>query len=188
MQVTLAVNGQQFSRLFVTIQNDKPLMNADLKYAEHTIRVSGGLKESNVIEFIVETQRKGESAVVQLDTSLVLSSDGRVLEAKFDYRPEMIEETHHALSVLKTKMLTTTQQALPHVSKHAAHLEKVVKLTIDETAKQIKEILDVDITQYVYVYETLKENIESLYINSLPVVKVVVSHATKMLSFYVKEM
>ena len=57
-----------------------------------------------------------------------------------------------------------------------------------ETAKQIKEILDVDITQYVYVYETLKENIESLYINSLPVVKVVVSHATKMLSFYVKEM
>jgi len=66
-------------------------------------------------------------------------------------------------------------------------LEKIVKLTVDETAKQIKETLDVDVTQYLYVFETLKTNVESLYINSLPVVKVVLSHATKTLTIYVKE-
>jgi hypothetical protein len=154
------INGQQFSRLFVTIQNDKPLMNADLKYAEHTIRVSGGLKESNVIEFIVETQRKGESTVIQLDTSLVLSSDGRVLEAKFDWRPEMLVNTHQALGVLKNKMLTATQKALPHVSQYAAHLEKIVKLTIDETAKQIKETLDVDI--FVFEFAEFRAPVSKL--------------------------
>ena len=144
--------------------------------------------ESNVIGFNVETQRKGENAVVELDTSLVLSSDGRVLEAKFDWRPEILQDTRQALTVLQDNVLTATQRALPHVSEYAAHLEKIVKLTIDETARQIKETLDVDISQYLYVYETLRDNIESLYINSLPVVKVVMSHATKTLTIWVREM
>merc|ERR1719491_672789 len=34
-QVTLAINGQAFSQLFVRMDKDKPLMKADLKFAEH---------------------------------------------------------------------------------------------------------------------------------------------------------
>merc|ERR1712088_506882 len=121
------------------------------------------------ITFNVESQREGEAAVVELDTSLVLSSDGRVLKVEFDWRPEMLEESRQVLE-------------------HAALVEKIVKMTINETAEHIRQSLDIDVAQYFYVYETLVDNVKSLHINSLPVVKVVVTHTTKMLTICVKEM
>ena len=183
-QVTLAINGQAFSQLFVRMDKDKPLMKADLKFAEQSIRLSGGLKESNIITFNVESQREGEATVVELDTSLVLSSDGRVLKVEFDWRPEMLE----VLAVVQDKVVARSQRALPHVLEHAALVEKIVKMTINETAEHIRQSLDIDVAQYFYVYETLVDNVKSLHINSLPVVKVVVTHATKMLTVVVKEM
>jgi hypothetical protein len=187
-QVTLAINGQAFSQLFVRMDKDKPLMKADLKFAEQSIRLSGGLKESNIINFNVESQREGEATVVELDTSLVLSSDGRVLKVEFDWRPEMLEESRQVLAVVQDKVVARSQRALPHVLEHAALVEKIVKMTINETAEHIRQSLDIDVAQYFYVYETLVDNVKSLHINSLPVVKVVVTHATKMLTVVVKEM
>merc|ERR1719189_1437835 len=187
-QVTLAINGQAFSQLFVRMDKDKPLMKADLKFAEQSIRLSGGLMESNIITFNVESQREGEAAVVELDTSLVLSSDGRVLKVEFDWRPEMLEESRQVLAVVQDKVVARSQRALPHVLEHAALVEKIVKMTINETAEHIRQSLDIDVAQYFYVYETLVDNVKSLHINSLPVVKVVVTHTTKMLTICVKEM
>ena len=77
---------------------------------------------------------------------------------------------------------------LPHVLEHAALVEKIVRMTINETAEHIRQSLDIDVAQYFYVYETLVDNVKSLHINSLPVVKVVVTHTTKMLTICVKEM
>ena len=186
--MTLAINGQEVSQIFIRMDKDKPLIKADLKYADQSIKVSGGLKESNIISFNVESQRDGYASVVELDTSLVLSEDGRVLKVKFDWRPEMLEESRAALSVVQAEILDRSQRALPHVLEHAALVEKIVKMTINETAEHIRETLDVDVSQYFYVYETLIENIKSLHINSVPVVKIVVTHATKMLTVCVREM
>ena len=186
--MTLAFNGQEFAQLFVRLDEDKPLLKAELGIAQKDWRFSVGLKQSNIISLNIESQRDGEASVVELDTSLVLSEDGRVLKVEFDWRPELITEARQALGVAHYGVLAASQKALPHVLKHADLLERIVKTTIKETAKHIKETLDVDISQYLYVYETLMTNIQSLHINSIPIVKIVVTHATKMLTIWVKEL
>merc|ERR1712012_54547 len=38
-QVTLAINGQEVSQIFIRMDKDKPLIKADLKYADQSIKV-----------------------------------------------------------------------------------------------------------------------------------------------------
>ena len=165
-----------------------PLIRAAISLPDSSIQILGGLEKTDLIRFNVKTQPKKDAEVIRddVDVSITLSEDGRVLKVVFDWRPEMATESEKTMTQLQT-FLTKSAFNFDESAANAAVLEKIVRLTLNESAENLKDLMSLDVTNYLAKFEGLKSNVESLYISNAEIVQVSVDYVGQWVIFGVRE-
>ena len=179
------------SKFNAGFDQEMPLIKATIALPEKSIALSGGLESASLIRFNVKTlsnKEESKASPDDVDISVTLSEDGRVLKVTFDWRPEMIDETYQKIDSLKDLLTSETLLQMGGVKAKTDVLEKIARLTLDETAENLKGLMTLEADQYLQKLDDLKANMETVYFYNAEIIRVTVNFVHEWLNFGVKEM
>ena len=101
---------------------------------------------------------------------------GRVLKTEFDWRPELSEEISEKL--VEGKNMLSRSHFFESIRSDFGHFESTLRHMAHQTSMEVLDVLDVDFGTYTQIVKEWKENMGTLYLYKIAVVRKIINYST----------